>query len=228
MRLYILVEGQTEDGFIKSVLAPHLYGFGFDTVTSTIVETSREVSGKKKKGGGYWKNWERDLWLLTRQQKSSRARFTTLFDLYGLPKDFPGLGQHGSDTDTVRRIERLEEAMAHEVGDWRFTPYIQRHEFEALVLAGLDELELLLDAEEDLEGLKKLQHEIRGKSPEDINDGETSAPSKRLGQYILGYEKTVHGPLATEGAGLPRLRGACPGLDRWVSRLEELGRRSRS
>ena len=36
------------------------------------------------------------------------------------------------------------------------------------------------------------------------------------------YQKTLHGPLATEAQGLASLRAACPHFNRWVSALESL------
>jgi hypothetical protein len=65
---------------------------------------------------------------------------TTLFDLYGLPKDFPGLDEHQADKDTNRRCDALQATLGQEFDDPRFIPYLQRHEFEALVLASLPSL----------------------------------------------------------------------------------------
>lgn len=88
MRLYIvLVEGQAEEAFVKSVLAPHLASFDLE-VRPIIVTTSRDAHGRKHKGGGTWAHWLRDIKRLTGEQD---GRFTTMFDLYGLPDDFPGL-----------------------------------------------------------------------------------------------------------------------------------------
>lgn len=101
-------------------------------------------------------------------------------------------------------------------------PYIQRHEFEALVLASLPSLRELLDAEDDLEGLTRLEETLAGAAPEDINDGETTAPSKRLLDHVPGFRKSLHGPLATSGTGLAGLRQQCPRFGKWVGVLEAL------
>lgn len=53
MRLFILVEGDTEETFVKQTLGPHLQPHG-TYVFPIIVTTSREErSGKKKRGGGH-------------------------------------------------------------------------------------------------------------------------------------------------------------------------------
>ena len=143
IRLYILVEGDTEERFVKNVLVPHLRSHDIDTYP-VIVETRRDPFGRKHRGGGNWGKWRRDIDRLTGEQKGNDVRFTTLFDLYGLPKGFPGLVEHGTIADTKLRVARLEETLNDAVGDWRFIPYLQRHEFEALVLAGLDSLEAMI------------------------------------------------------------------------------------
>jgi hypothetical protein len=124
--------------------------------------------------------------------------------------------------DTVKRAESIENAMAADVEDRRFIPYLQRHEFEALVLAGLGELQRLLDSEEDLAGLDELRSTLGTTPPEDVNDGKETAPSKRLQRHVQSYQKRVHGPLVVGAVGLSGLRTACPRFGSWVSRLEQL------
>jgi hypothetical protein len=80
----------------------------------------------------------------------------------------------------VQRCARLEAALAREFDDPRLIPYLQRHEFEALVLASLPLLRGLLDARDDLLGLEALAAELSQQSPEDVNDDRETAPSKRL------------------------------------------------
>lgn len=219
MRLYVLVEGQTEETFIKTLLAKHLEIYGV-SVRAIVVETSRDAYGRKRRGGGHWARWLRDLKRLTAEQKQN-SRFTTMFDLYGLPKDFPESDACASIPDTTRHADALQDAMARAVDDWRFIPYIQRHEFETLVLATLDNLAGLL-ADDDLEGLARLRVDIGQTSPEDVNDGIDTAPSKRLERCIPGYRKTVHGPLTLEDATLSFLKTQCPRFGRWVTTLENL------
>jgi hypothetical protein len=222
IRLYVLVEGQTEEEFVENVMAPHLYRFNV-WVHCIVVETSRDAFGRKRRGGGFWKHWARDLQRLMSEQRGSQARFTTMFDLYGLPADFPELDAHQGLKDTSQRVVLLEAAMSRAMNDDRLVPYIQRHEFEALVLASLDALAELLDESADLSGVASLRVLLRQVTPEDINDGKESAPARRLESAIPAYRKTVHGPLAVAHAGLATLRGKCPRFDAWVSRLESLG-----
>jgi hypothetical protein len=158
------------------------------------------------------------------QQSDPSVRFTTMIDLYGLPDDFPELARHASVPDSRRRVQLLEDAMAAAVGDYRFIPNIQLHEFEALVLASMDALVQLLDNPSDLAGAERLRASIAGLAPEDINQGLSTAPSKRLAASIPGYRKTFHGPLATADTGLSSLRISCPRFDTWVAKLEASSR----
>lgn len=220
IRLLILLEGPTEENFAKGVLAPHL--LRFDVIVNYIVVTSRrDRSGEKKRGGGHWKHWKKDLLRWRVEHPGRDVWFTTLFDLYGLPDDFPELDEHTPDSDTRRRALKLEEAMAKVVEDWHFIPYVQRHEFEALVLACLDELTEWLDPA-DRPGVATLRREIDGIDPEDVNDGSDTAPSKRLKNHIPGYSKTQHGPAAIELAGMAVIRNKCPRFDAWLTKLESL------
>lgn len=221
MRLFILLEGQTEQEFANTVLVPHFRSLGIE-VSAFVVQTSRDASGRKRRGGGLWRHWQKDLKRLSAEQKGDAVRFTTLFDLYGLPNDFPGLAEHSKDPDTTRRAETLEAEMAEVVGDYRFIPYLQRHEFEALVLAALDHLELLLDSRAEKAALLSLKDEVAASSPEDINDGEETAPSKRLEALIPSYRKTGHGPLVLDSVGLGNIRKQCPRFNKWLETLEAL------
>lgn len=222
MRLFIVVEGQTEERLVKDVLAPHLAAMNVWMVP-IIVTTSRENNtGKKRKGGGRWAHWRNDLKHLSNQHRGDDVRFTTLFDLYGLPADFPDYQKLSANPDTIRRVSELEAAMFVDVADRRLIPYIQRHEVEALVLVDLEPLAKIVEPGTQAAGVVALRMDIAGLAPEDINDSAETAPSKRLLHFIPGYKKTLHGPLVMEALGLSKLRAACPRFNAWVTSLEAL------
>ena len=216
-----MVEGQTEEQFSKSLLVPHLAAVGV-WAKVLIVTTSRDrLTGRKAKGGGTWSSWKRDLRTLMGSDGGADVRFTTLFDLYGLPDDFPGVSLRLPAEKAADRALRLESEMSNALGDWRLIPYLQLHEFEAFVFVDLAQLGLLMDPQ-DRPQVEALATSVIGLAPEDINEGATTAPSKRLRGHLPVYEKTVHGALATEAIGLARIRGACPRFDRWLWILEAL------
>jgi hypothetical protein len=58
-------------------------------------------------------------------------------------------------------------------------------------------------------------------TPEEINEGATTAPSKRIQAIFPTYQKKVHGPLTVQRIGLDRIRAGCPHFDAWVRLLED-------
>lgn len=179
------------------MLVPHLARFDV-WVSPFIVRTKRDrVTGRViGRGGGHWSDWARDLKRLMLSQPSADVRFSTLFDFYGLPEDFPHRDDAVSEATTAGRLARLETAMADALSDWRLIPYLQLHEFEAYVFADLHVLESLLD-EHDRPRLGRLASEVAELDPEGINDGQTTSPSKRLSAHLGAvYQKLVHGPLS--------------------------------
>lgn len=230
IELHFVLEGQSEEAFVRRLLVPHLASFGVYGIP-TIVGTRRERDGRKRRGGGDWEKWVKDIQLRLRDKRDV-IRVTTLFDLYGLPKNFPELSTLSSISETHERCDKLEAAMAKVVNDSRFIPYLQRHEFEALVLAGLPALGELLDQPEDKRGFAALQKDIGHTAPEEVNDHVNTAPSKRLSRFIpsydenqsaLGKDKPFFAEQVAVRTGLEVLRMKCPRFGAWVQTLEALG-----
>ena len=87
-KVLVLVEGQTEEKFVKEVLNPHLNNYG-KYLIPTLVNTKIVKSGPNFKGGIIsYTQVRRDLMRLLGD--TSALRVTTMFDLYGLPGEFPG------------------------------------------------------------------------------------------------------------------------------------------
>lgn len=223
IRLFVIVEGDTEQEFVKQCLAPHLDSAGvWTTPIEVTTKIDRKTGQKLAKGGGRWKHWRKDICTLLRSTAAD-LRVSSLFDLYGLPEDFPGLAACTVERDTARRASMLESAMGADIHDLRFIPYIQRHEFEALVLSGLEHLREQLVDPDARAGVDALQQELGSIAPEDVNDGPETAPSKRLLARVPGYGKKLHGPFVTSRAGIDRLKQRCPRFAAWVTSLEALG-----
>ena len=56
-----------------------------------------------------------------------------------------------------------------------------------------------------------------------MNEGEATAPSKRILAAMPGFDKVDHGVAAAEAIGLQALRAKCPRFDEWITTLEALG-----
>jgi len=234
VRLHFVVEGQTEETFVNQVLRPYLGGFNIVS-DARCVETRRirrlyegRLTERTYKGGsvGYSKA-KRDLIRWMKQDKNSDAYFTTMFDLYGLKDDFPGFHDCSEIVDPYKRISMLEEAfeedITRELDDPRFIPYIQLHEFEALILSRPEELATIFVNSET--GVQNLV-EICGifESPELIDDNPETAPSKRIIKEIPEYEgmKQSAGPLIASKIGIDHIRMKCAHFNEWITKLERL------
>ncbi|ETR68333.1 MAG: hypothetical protein OMM_10637 [Candidatus Magnetoglobus multicellularis str. Araruama] len=133
IRLNIIVEGHTEERFVKEVLSVHLALFQVYAVARKV-ETSRH--GKKLFKGGMttYAKLKNDFHRWMKHDNSNNVRFTSMFDLYGLPKDFPDFQTSVKMNDPYQKVETLENSFAKDIQDSRFIPYIQLHEYEALLL----------------------------------------------------------------------------------------------
>ena len=159
-----------------------------------------------------------------RRTKTQTLDITTMFDLYGLPSDFPGYQCAARMSDPYERVMTLENALGTDSGDWRLIPYLQLHEFEALILSKPAEIKSQFDDGHD--GIGRLAEMASSfQSPELIDDGVATAPSKRIIREIPEYEgrKASAGPIIAGRIGLPTLRSKCVHFRAWIERLEGLG-----
>ena len=217
-RLLILVEGQSEEVFVKRTLAPYLAEHRV-YVLPIVLWTKRFDSGGGFRGGvSDWNQIRRNLVPLT---QDSDAWVTTLLDFYGLPADFPGYREACEPGDPRQRVATLQQEFAEAIAHPRFVPFLALHEFEAWVFAAPDVVA-------DHFGSPGLATRIRRASeeagdPELIDLGESSHPKARLRSMNTGYKETSDGPTLLEKIGIDAIRGACPHFTAWMKRLEALG-----
>ncbi len=217
----MLVEGQTEEAFVTRVLRPHLWDLGVQ-VSSTMVVTSTRGGRRTFRGGvtAYVRLREDVRRLLA----SNPVAVTTMFDVYRFPADMPGYPDPWPAT-AAQRHGALTAAMEDDIADTRFFAGLVAHEFEGLLFSGPAVLARAI--EPDAAKRATLQRELQKvrdahPTPEDINDGPESAPSKRL-MALCAYDKVLHGPEAAQGITLAGIRASCPLFNAWVTRLEQLG-----
>jgi hypothetical protein len=218
-RLHILVEGQTEETFVREVLAPHLQRFGLYPTVS-ILQTKRLLSGHKYKGGvSSYAKIRRDLLPLLRD--TSLVAVTTLLDFYGLPADFPGQADTSKLSDCYEKVAYCEQSFADDINHPRFIPYLMLHEFEAMLFTAPGQIAAEFPETHCLPQLESIKEQFP--TPEEINDGHETAPSKRLrGIFGDAYQKTLHGPLIILGIGLQQIWDECPHFAVWITKLEAL------
>jgi Domain of unknown function (DUF4276) len=213
-RIYILVEGQTEEAFLNEVMVKPYATRGVYLIP-IIVSTSPHQSGGMS-------TYHKVKPQIERQCKQDRRAFvSTLFDYYALPRDFPGYAMLGSlnAANAAAKVAYLERQLREAIDQENFIPNLMLHEFEALLLT---DVEAFAEWTDDDTSLKSLRRARQNTAPEDINDGAETAPSKRILRALPGYQKTFHGPLIAAAIGLDKMRSACPHFDSWLKQLERL------
>jgi hypothetical protein len=221
IRLHFVVEGQSEETFVNQLLAPEL------AERATIVDVRRITTGRKRgvpHRGGFvaYEQLRNDLSLWMKQERrNAEVRFTTMIDLYGLPWDFPGKLECQKIHDPFDRVAALESKFRDDLSDQRLIPYIQLHEFEALLFSDLDAFLSAFPANHaEIEQLKQIRKMFE--SPEHIDDGQETAPSKRICRIFPGYAKTSFGLVIAKTIRLSRMRAECKHFDNWIESLHHL------
>jgi hypothetical protein len=222
MRLFVYAEGVSEEFFVNRQLRPHLRLHGWNNVIPIGAATSLDPQGQRG-GLSNWPAVESDLRALFLQHPGPEFVFTTLWDYYRTPDAFPGIISARAAGDGADLGAIVEAALAAHFQEARFIPYVQMHEFEALVLASLEGLKRLYPMHQP--GIEALQAtcQLVGNC-EAINDGPQTHPAQRIDEVIPGFlqRKEDDGPIAMREVGLETIRAACPRFHHWLERLEAL------
>ncbi len=215
-RILVLVEGQTEERFIKDVLQPHLLPFSTH-IAPTLLTTKRVLSGTNFKGGiSSFRQFERDALRLLGDDAS--ALITTMLDYYQLPADFPGMDTRPKGKPALR-VRHVEEALREHFGKQRnFLPYLALHEYEALLFSSRDELPRAMTQPKAQAAFAQIIDQFN--TPEEINERPGFSPSKRIEAIFPGYRKTFHGPLVSQRIGLQVMREKCAHFNAWCCEIE--------
>jgi hypothetical protein len=224
IRLHFYVEGQTEQEYAVRVLRPHLASFGVQVMGAIRAASGRRHGQVNRGGGRRYRPMRNDLGNLLREHHHAEERFTTMFDLYALHAGFPGWDEAEKQRHIPReRVLTLERAFAADGGDRRFIPHIQLYEFETILLCRPGEFALVY--EDSGAGIAALQAAVAdATSPELVNDGETTAPSKRISTQFPQYtrQKTSVGVELAQCIGIDTTRSLCAHFDGWLKTLESL------
>lgn len=221
-RVFVVVEGETEERFLRQVVYNHFI------VRGIHIEAQQWLTNRKlgtKGGGNNFDLIENHINRLASKYKHDQNVFiSSMIDLYGFPKQ--GNTVYDAEVNKLNNGKEkallLEEKLAQRIQNKNFIPYVQLHEFEALLLVKPESL-LSFYTEKDAE-IESLKTEISGLEPEEINENPENAPSKRIIRYLTSYskQKTTAGVLVAGKIGLPTLRAKCPHFNSWILKLENL------
>lgn len=221
--IYVVTEGQSETNFVNRVLAPYFSENEKILIPTTVLTKADEKKGKMHKGGLI--NYEKAR-VTIRQDlsytKKNDVFVTTMFDFYAIPSDTPGYTEAKKLTDPYKKVACLEQNMLdfeNLTNPAVFHPYIQLHEFEALLFSGID----LLGNEYFEYNLQPLKDCIaQKKNPELINDGVDTAPSKRILNCIPDYDKVTAGITVLEQIGIANLCKSCQHFSEWIKWIQSV------
>jgi len=205
----IICEGPTEEVFCRNLLSQYL-------------QNSCRIEIRLLGGNCNWQRIKDMAEKALKQQKN--ALVTTFFDYYGVKtKKFPNWKETvGINKTNVReRIEILESGMLEEIDSnlrYRFIPYVQLHEFEALLFNNIEVFDEMFEFEQyDRAELLNVFNEFP--DPEMIDQGTETSPSHRLIKIIPAYRKVIQGNAIAEKIGIEQIRQKNKHFNDWIEQL---------
>ena len=210
-RLILIVEGQTEEDFVRDVLTNYFNGLGID-VRATQIPTSSE-----HKGGFVEYAHLRNV-VLKILKKESEIVVSTMLDFFKIPTSVPNYEEMDKYPNVDDKIDCLLKGIIDDINDYRFIPYIQKYEFEALLFSSEEGFSLMFDEVTIIQTIKEIIDKYD--NPEEINNHPNTAPSKRLIKITktsgVKYEKVVMGSLIAQEIGIQKIMEKCPRFRNWI------------
>ena len=220
----IVVEGQTEQTFVREVLAPEM-------ATRGIYLHPALIGKPGHKGGDIrFERARNDIGNFLKQRPD--IYISTMFDYFRIDSQWPGkaeVGRHlqsGVSLTAKGKAAIIEDATRTEIVKFfpgcdaaiRFLPYIEMHEFEALLFSDIEVLAEKTEVDPSL--LRRIVGEYA--NPEEMNDDPAKAPGSRLAVLKNGYRKVAMGKAISEAIGIQPIRKQCPHFNSWLLNLEAL------
>ena len=210
-RLIVVCEGETEQEFCRTVLGPYL-------------DISIDAPKIKKSKGGIvaWENLVKQIGGHLREG----VYVSTLIDFYGIKPEhnFPNWEKAQQIKDKYKQLELIEAGMKkameerHSDNHHLFIPYLQLHEFEALLFSNKEAL--FRNFPSAIQALEQVFVEFS--NPELINEHPDTSPSQRLKNNIDGYNKVVYGAILADAIGIEAMQARCPHFAEWIEKLKRL------
>ena len=205
-KVLILVEGYAEEKFVNAILKPHFESKGIFVIPRNL------------KGVGNYTIIRDEVNRLLKD--SSASLVTTMIDLYRIPNDFPQKHTLTKTHTGVHKVTILENGFIQNISKERFLPYLQLHEFEALLFSDVSMFLKLQNVGNKIKSFEKIVQEIE--NPEDINDLPNTSPAERIKNILPHYVKDVSGIIVAKSIGLEKMREKCPHFNEWLEKIETL------
>lgn len=211
--LYIYCEGQTEESFAKSILAPYFTTKGI-MVYPIIHRTKEGPTGIFRGGISDYNKAIKEIKRICLQHVNEKV--TSFIDYYGL-NNIPQISYVGPNKHVL--INQVENRLYSDVACGNFIPYVSLHEFESLLFSKPEEFAYL-----NPRAVAKFNTILSeyNNNPEYINNGLETAPSKRIKKEIREYSKVIDGIKIAKHVPLAEMRIKCKHFNEWITRLETL------
>lgn len=213
-RLFIVVEGQSEQEFVNSILRPYFYLHGVFFVVPILIRTSRVGRG----GFVNYIHLKNTVNALLKENGND-VIITTFVDFFRIPNNLPNYAKCINLKNNSERCSKLEEFIDIDINDNRFSSYIQLHEFEALLFSNNKGFESFF-TEEQANKTNKIVNDFD--NPEDINSKPETAPSKRMLSIKSDYNKPIEGNLIALEIGINAMLERCPRFRLWIKKMVDL------
>jgi hypothetical protein len=219
--VHVITEGPSDAQFLKNTVAPYLQSVGVMLVAKPM-ETSHGHAG----GGVNLDRLKRHAHNTLAREKN--AYLGTFFDLYALSTSITSLVNMSAMSNPLDAAALIESHLAMALQAHtdcriaRLLPHVQPYELEGLFFSDTTSLCAVLPSWQSAQAdLQKVR--ISESSPEHINSGFDSKPSKRLADLLRPrYHKTVHAPLIGQQIGLAKIMQECKHFASWIDRLAQL------
>jgi hypothetical protein len=219
--VHVITEGPSDAQFLKNTVAPYLQSVGV-TLVAKPMETSHGHTG----GGINLDRLKRHVHNTLAREKN--AYLSTFLDLYALSPSIISLANISSVNSPLDVATLIESQLAMTLQTHtdcridRLLPHVQPYELEGLFFSDTSALCTVIPSWQSTQAsLQKIR--VSESSPEHINSGFASKPSKRLTDLLSPrYHKTVHAPLIGQQIGLAKIMQECKHFAAWVERLAQL------
>ena len=193
----VVCEGQTEVDLVKKLNKRYFNGKKISLKPLMINKLRRQSLGGNVDAAR----------VVKYVRRAEFAIVTTFVDFYGF--------QGRADKNACE----IEKELKTEINKEFFIPYLQMYETEALLFSDIEAIALVKNASD---GQKRLLAEITSKNnPEEINDGEQTAPSKRLKNIFRDYKKLYDGNKIFDKIQIETMKLKCPRFAKWLDEIEK-------
>jgi hypothetical protein len=121
---------------------------------------------------------------------------------------------------SIEKILHLEDSIGQDIDSSNFLPNLVMHEFEGLLFSKPEAFSYCIQSQKSIDRLRKIRDAHT--TPEDIDDGIRTAPSKQILEIYPSYSKITDGINIARDIGLPTITSECKHFSKWLTRISAM------